>query len=148
MHEIVKLLRRRLRRRGIPVYEGGLLAGDSKRIEMSGLKLHGWLRFIGGPLDGQLLDTQPQVTTVVHDTDPEWEGMAYHRTHISTGTDPSLDWFSMDLPEPTWETVYEWHEAGWVAPAVQAIRDAVREGSRGSRRGTDAPTDPESSTNE
>ena len=78
----------------------------------------------GGPYDGQQIEVDEDTSLVV--VGPGYDEFAYHRTHrlVSGVEDP--DWFIKNLPEPQYETVLEWHEKGWVSPAVQAIRDAYR----------------------
>jgi hypothetical protein len=81
-------------------------------------------RLIGGPMDGQRIEVRDGVSVVELAEAP---GMAYHRTHrlVSGVEDPA--WWEKNLPEPKYETIYEWHEREWVSPAVAAIRGAVRE---------------------
>jgi hypothetical protein len=94
------------------------------------------MKFVGGPMDGRDIAITEGVNVVVGPAQ-EWDDealvirpsrpqdMAYHRTHrqVSGSTDP--DWWMKGEPEPTFETIFEWHERDWVSPVVTAIREAV-----------------------
>lgn len=84
------------------------------------------MRCVGGPLDGQDIDSPASVIELA-----EAPAMAYVRTRpTDTNWRDTIDhdWWMHGTPEPVPpEHVYEWHERGWVSPEVAMIRSAVRE---------------------
>ncbi len=79
-------------------------------------------RLIGGPMNGQTIDTPAQVIEL-----SEAPGMAYHKCNYWPNGEPDPDWWMKGLDEPAPpEKVFEWHERDWEPPEVVAIKDAVR----------------------